>query len=76
MIKYGINNASNFKLQHFATGSYGCKCARCGEKFIGDKRATQCLQCALDDIESLLHKHLVRQGRSEDMLREEVANGR
>lgn len=33
----------------YAPGSYHCRCATCGGRFIGDKRAYQCEPCALDD---------------------------
>lgn len=29
----------------YAPGNYQCRCATCGEMFIGDKRANQCLPC-------------------------------
>ena len=60
MIKYGMNSAINFRLNNFATGNYNCKCKKCGEEFIGDKRAVWCLQCDLDNIESLLHERVVK----------------
>lgn len=31
----------------YAPGSYFCKCSVCGEQFEGDKRAFQCLPCAV-----------------------------
>lgn len=31
----------------FAPGNYIAKCLRCGDQFIGDKRATSCLECAI-----------------------------
>jgi len=51
MIEYGLNSASNFRLFNFATGSYTCKCVYCGCDFIGDKRACQCLECAIKQAE-------------------------
>jgi len=51
-IKYNLNTAGNFKLLGYATGCYSGKCLICGEKFIGDKRAMQCLGCAIKAVES------------------------
>ena len=47
MIQYNLDSVSNFRFFGFATGSYSCKCAECGIGFIGDKRASQCLGCAI-----------------------------
>lgn len=30
----------------WAPGAYFCRCTRCGEDFIGDKRALWCADCA------------------------------
>lgn len=30
----------------YAPGEYICRCYRCGEQFIGDKRAYECEKCA------------------------------
>lgn len=46
-IKYGLDSVSNFHLLGFATGSYKNTCNDCGEEFFGDKRSTQCLECAI-----------------------------
>lgn len=51
MIKYSLNSVGNFRLFGFATGNYECKCIECGSKFIGDKRATMCLECAIKAAE-------------------------
>ena len=51
-ITYAIDCAFNFKIGGFATGAYNCTCVDCKEKFIGDKRAVQCLGCAIDALES------------------------
>lgn len=32
----------------WAPGHYACTCHICGEKFMGDKRAGQCADCAYD----------------------------
>ena len=43
----------------YAAGSYVCKCVSCEELFIGDKRARQCLPCALkSDREGLIDRAL------------------
>lgn len=34
----------------FAPGNYLCKCIACGETFGGDKRALNCLNCAIDAL--------------------------
>ena len=46
-IKYECNKVGNFRLYNFATGSYNCICSVCGKGFLGDKRAVQCLECAI-----------------------------
>ena len=35
-----------FSLRGYASGGYGGTCVSCGTKFVGDKRAFQCLICA------------------------------
>lgn len=52
-IEYGLNSAQNFRLFNFATGSYNCTCIYCKNSFIGDKRAMQCLSCAIKQAESI-----------------------
>lgn len=52
IIEYGLNSARNFRLFNFATGSYNCKCIYCKNSFIGDKRAMQCLSCAIKQAKS------------------------
>lgn len=34
-------------LGRYAQGDYICECAKCHRRFVGDKRATQCLVCAV-----------------------------
>lgn len=36
----------------YAPGDYQCLCRRCGNVFVGDKRAVECKQCALGDSSS------------------------
>jgi hypothetical protein len=36
----------------WAPGAYFCKCAKCGDTFIGDKRAIWCADCAYRPINS------------------------
>jgi hypothetical protein len=52
IIEYGLNSVQNFRLFNFATGSYNCTCIYCKSNFIGDKRAMQCLSCAIKQAES------------------------
>lgn len=35
----------------FASGNYHCECTDCKRSFVGDKRARQCLRCAVLGIE-------------------------
>jgi hypothetical protein len=51
VIEYIENMAGNFRLFNFATGSYTCRCCICGSNFLGDKRAVQCLACAIKAAE-------------------------
>jgi len=51
-MKYDLNGVSDFKLFGFVTGNYNCKCLKCRKDFIGDKRAVQCLECAINQAES------------------------
>ena len=34
----------------FAIGKYCCECCKCKRTFLGDKRAIQCLPCAIDRL--------------------------
>jgi len=51
-IEYGLKVVGNFRLLNFATGAYMCKCLVCGKEFTGDKRAIQCLGCAIKAAEA------------------------
>jgi len=53
-VTYAIDCAFNFRILAFATGAYNCTCSICGIKFIGDKRAVQCLECAIKLVEEKL----------------------
>ena len=55
MIKYNLDSASNFRIFGFATGTYSCKCSECGTEFTGDKRAGQCLECAIKQAQKTAH---------------------
>jgi len=49
-----ISNAKIDKRPHkgwWAPGGYICKCALCGDDFIGDKRAGHCADCAYNETE-------------------------
>lgn len=37
------------KRKRWAPGNYSAKCLDCGKSFTGDKRATQCADCAYKD---------------------------
>jgi hypothetical protein len=50
-IIYREDMVGNFRLLGFATGAYMCTCRHCGVGFIGDKRAYQCLDCAIKMVE-------------------------
>ena len=53
-IEYHVGSVSGkFKLLGFATGYYSCRCSECEKEFIGDKRASMCLECAIDKAEEL-----------------------
>ena len=53
-IEYHVGSVSGkFRLLGFATGSYSCTCSTCEKEFIGDKRASMCLECAIDRAEEL-----------------------
>ena len=55
-IQYKLDFVGNFRLGNFATGSYNCICVHCKKPFIGDKRAVQCLECAITYINNILTK--------------------
>lgn len=55
IIEYRDGFVGNFRLLNFATGNYTCTCCICGVRFIGDKRAVQCLACALKAVEENLN---------------------
>lgn len=38
--------AREWPFNGYAPGDYDCRCVRCGEPFVGHKRATSCLPCA------------------------------
>lgn len=44
----------SFRIGGFATGAYYNKCSICGEQFIGDKYAYQCLDCVIKKFDELL----------------------
>jgi len=57
MIRYDLGSVSNFRLFGFATGNYTCKCVECGIDFIGDKRSSQCLGCAIQYAQKTPHNN-------------------
>ena len=65
-IEYHVGSVSGkFKLLGFATGAYSCRCSTCEKEFIGDKRASMCLECAIDKAEELrLEKFIELEKRS------------
>jgi hypothetical protein len=67
-ITYAIDCAWNFKVGGFATGAYNCECTVCKERFIGDKRAIQCLGCAINTIESKLQSAAPLNKQSKSLL--------
>jgi hypothetical protein len=42
-----VGGLTDWPLLGYAPGSYFCKCHECKEQFDGDKRAIQCLPCAV-----------------------------
>jgi hypothetical protein len=44
----------------FATGNYCCECRDCKRHFVGDKRAQQCLRCAVAGIERAAMERVAR----------------
>jgi hypothetical protein len=51
---YGLNGVDNFRIGGFATGSYSCKCKRCGIEYIGDKRSFYCLECEIGSYNRMM----------------------
>lgn len=45
-------NEKPWPLAGYAPGNYTCRCLDCGEQFIGDKRAINCLECAAVAVKS------------------------
>lgn len=41
---------NEYPIVGYAPGNYQCKCAICGNMFIGDKQAVQCESCARKSI--------------------------
>lgn len=44
----------NWPLAGYAPGSYLNHCLTCGDYYYGDKRAIECLPCAVDTVKSKL----------------------
>lgn len=63
MIAVNLSKMKCWPLGGFAPGLYSCKCADCEKNFEGDKRAHQCLPCAVKDAKQMI-----------DNLRGEVAS--
>lgn len=40
----------------FAPGGYQCKCTGCGANFPADKRASECLECAINGVKQRVEK--------------------
>jgi hypothetical protein len=45
---------NTWPLNGYAPGNYWCRCLTCNDDFQGDKRAYQCLECAVSQIRGLL----------------------
>lgn len=68
--KRGMHREPKWPLMGYAPGKYMGRCAACGEQVIDvDKRATQCLPCAIEAAEKAL---LVGMGEAR-LLREQNA---
>jgi hypothetical protein len=39
-----------FRKRGYAPGDYCNKCSKCGQTFVGDKRAWTCFSCAVEEI--------------------------
>lgn len=44
---------ARWPVRGYAPGAYSCKCRKCGQAFIGDKRAYQCQDCVIQDLAAL-----------------------
>ena len=42
----------------YAVGRYVCKCPRCNRRFMGDKRAMECLVCAIERLQKSMEQAL------------------
>ena len=51
-----LNKLQCWPLRGFAPGGYQCKCSGCRKDFIGDKRAGECLECAIKGAQKLVAK--------------------
>ena len=49
-----LSEESAWPLGGYAPGHYMCQCVNCGEPFDGDKRAVQCLECAVRSAKAAL----------------------
>ena len=47
---------SKVQLGLYAEGDYECKCVNCKDSFIGDKRSSYCLPCAILGAEQLAQR--------------------
>jgi hypothetical protein len=59
-------------LGRYAHGRYHCKCANCKRYFIGDKRATQCLPCAVGALLAAYYAAEVKSPQGDEAL---LSNG-
>jgi predicted nucleic acid-binding Zn-ribbon protein len=57
-------------LAGYAPGSYMCLCATCGEQFMGDKRAVQCLTCAARSVNTHIKNLQAEVERLQDRIAE------
>lgn len=54
---------NTWPLNGHAPGNYMCRCLSCKQQFQGDKRAYQCLDCAVRQVQSLLSTLLAERER-------------
>jgi hypothetical protein len=50
--KESVEKVKTYPIGGYAPGNYQCQCCKCGNKFVGDKRAVECEPCAIKDKEA------------------------
>lgn len=67
-------NKRVWPLGAYAPGNYTCHCANCKKQFVGDKRAVQCLECAISCTQEVIEGLYLTIAEQRERLQAEISS--